>query len=131
MSSSSASGSMTSRLSAETESDVTLVFSWNMQARWIEYFFKRISKLHNDYSAQGIQIVGLSRLAKFDAMQGGTVPELTDDQELDQYQAWKNQYGVVYPLAVGAYGDTSLMDDWACNVIPAINPAVLTNMSRV
>ncbi|MHC4922614.1 MAG: hypothetical protein ACYTG4_00835 [Planctomycetota bacterium] len=100
--------------------NVTVVFSWNMQARWIKWFFKRVSDLNSDYSGRGLQIVGISRLARFDAVNGGTVPDLTDDQELEFYDLWESQYGVSYPLAVGQYGNSALMDDWACNVIPAM-----------
>jgi len=45
---------------------------------------------------------------------------MSDDEELAFYDRWGEQYGVTYPLAVGAYGDPALIDAWVAHVVPCI-----------
>ena len=101
------------------QGQVTVVFAWKMESRWIKQFFQRINQLHSDFADRGVQVIGISRLWKYDPSQGGTVADMTDERELEFYDMWAREYSVNYPLAVGAYGDESLMDAWAARVVPS------------
>ncbi len=97
---------------------VTVVFAWNMQKQWNKWFFERINALAKDYAEKGVQVIGISRLAKFDAFRMCTDANMTDEKELEFYDAWAREYQVNFPLAVGANGDEALIDAWACHVVP-------------
>jgi tetratricopeptide (TPR) repeat protein len=98
---------------------VTVVFSWNMQKQWNSWFFKRLTELASAYQGGEFQLVGVSRLAKFDATKMAVKQELTEEDELNFYEMWCAQYGVTYPLAIGGYNDEALMDAWAAHVVPS------------
>jgi hypothetical protein len=97
---------------------VTVVFSWNMQSAWNKYLFERLNTLLTELAPKGLQIVGISRLARFDAVNMGTKKELTDEEELKFYEMWTQQYGVTYPFAVDGYESDALMNAWEATVVP-------------
>jgi len=100
---------------------VTVVFSWNMSAQWMRFFFKRVNAMAEELAPKGVIFVGISRLAKFDANKMITKEDMTDEDELLYYDAWVREYGVKYPLAIGPYGDPgeAFMNTWSATVIPA------------
>ena len=98
---------------------VTVVFVWNMKSAWNEFFFMRLNKLVKELAERDVQFVGISRLFRFDATVMGTRKDMTDEEELERYDMWVAQYGVIYPLAVGGYEDESLVNAWAAHVVPS------------
>ena len=98
---------------------VTVVFSWNMQKQWNKWFFERLHALANNYQGGDFQLVGVSRLAKFDATKMATRADMSEEDELNLYDMWCAQYGVTYPLAVGGYNEDALIDAWAAHVVPS------------
>ena len=99
---------------------VTVVFSWNMKSAWNKFFFDRMHALLKDTADKGVQLVGISRLARFDALKMGTRKDMTDDEELAFYDMWKDQYGVTYPFAVDGYESEELINAWAAHTVPFI-----------
>jgi tetratricopeptide (TPR) repeat protein len=99
---------------------VTIVFSWNMKSAWNKFFFDRMHALLKETADKGVQMVGISRLARFDALKMGTRKDMTDDEELAFYDMWKDQYGVTYPFAVDGYDSEELMSAWAAYTVPFI-----------
>ena len=99
---------------------VTVVFSWNMKSAWNAFFFERMHALLKDTADKGVQLVGISRLARFDALKMGTRKDMTDDEELAFYDMWKDQYGVTYPFAVDGYESEALIGAWAAHTVPFI-----------
>jgi hypothetical protein len=65
-----------------------------------------------------MQLVGVSRLARFDAINMGTKKEMTDEEELKFYEMWTQQYGITYPLAVDGYESEALIGAWEATVVP-------------
>ena len=98
---------------------VTVVFSWNMQKQWNTWFFKRLNELVGAYPGGEVQLVGVSRLAKFDASKMATKADMTEEEELNLYDMWAAQYGVTYPLAIGGFGEDALIDAWGAHVVPS------------
>ena len=97
---------------------VTVVFSWNMQKQWNQWFFERVNKLAAEYAERGVQVIGVSRLAKFDANRMKVDPEMTEEKELAYYHAWVGEFKVTYALAIGAYQDENLINAWGFQVVP-------------
>jgi tetratricopeptide (TPR) repeat protein len=97
---------------------VTVIFAWNMQSAWNTYYFERLHAMLKDTAEKGVQLVGISRLARFDPLKMGTKKELTDEEELKFYEMWTNQYGVTYPLAVDGYESEALMKAWGAHTVP-------------
>ena len=103
----------------ELRGKVVVVYSWNMQAQWVRWFFERLNRLHADYAPRGVVVVGISRLHRFDPNKMVYDESMTEEQELMFYDAWKKEYAVAHPLAVGEY-DGALMEAWSARVIPMI-----------
>lgn len=101
---------------------VVVVYSWNMQAQWMKWFYQRIGALNEEYAPKGVLFVGISRFAHFDANKMVTKADMTEEEELTFYDAWTREYKVTWPLAVGPFGDEGapFMDAWAGSIIPAI-----------
>ena len=98
---------------------VTVIFSWNMQSAWNRFLFERLEKMLQELAPKGVQLVGISRLARFDAVNMGTKKDLTDEEELKFYQMWTEQYRVTYPLAVDGYESDALMHAWEAHTVPS------------
>ena len=103
---------------ADFQGKVTVVFTWNMKSAWNEFFFERLNQMVKDYADKPFQVVGISRLARFDATINATKADMTDDDELLRYDMWKEQYNVAYPLAVDGYESEALMGAWAGHTVP-------------
>jgi tetratricopeptide (TPR) repeat protein len=97
---------------------VTVVFTWNMKSNLNKWFFERLNLLIKDYADKPFQVVGISRLANFDPINMCTKKDMTEEDELKFYEMWCQQYGITYPLAVGAKDDDALVDAWAGYVVP-------------
>jgi hypothetical protein len=97
---------------------VTVVFSWNMQSAWNKFYFERLNAMLKETAEKGVQLVGISRLARFDALKMGTRKELTDEDELKFYEMWTQQYNVTYPLAVDGFESEALMHAWGAYTVP-------------
>src|SRR5258706_7609499 len=81
-------------------------------------FSERLTLLTKNYADKPLQVVGISRLAKFDPINMCTKPDMTEEDELKFYEMWCAQYSINYPLAVGAKDDDGLIDAWAGYVVP-------------
>ncbi len=101
---------------------VTVVFAWNMAMKpdRTKKLFENLNALQGDYSERGISLVGISRLAKFDPAQGGTVADMTEEQELAFYDTWERSYGTQCAYAIGGLDDDALVDAWAAHLVPAL-----------
>jgi AhpC/TSA family protein len=98
---------------------VTVVFVWNMKSSWNKWFFERLNAMVKDYAGKPFQVVGISRLARFDPRKMATKADMTDEEELELYDLWAQQYGNDYPLAVGGKDDEALVNAWAAYVVPS------------
>jgi hypothetical protein len=97
---------------------VTLVYCWNMKSNLISWFEQRLVKVVTELNSPNLNIIGLSRLARFDPTKMATKSEMTDEEELNFYELWAQQHGITYPLAVGGYNEDALIDAWAAYSVP-------------
>jgi tetratricopeptide (TPR) repeat protein len=97
---------------------VTLVYGWNMKSNLIGWFEQRLLKMAGEINNPNFQIIGVSRLARFDPTKMATKKEMTDEEELTFYDLWAQQHGLNHPLAVGGYEEDALIDAWAAYVVP-------------
>lgn len=105
---------------AAAKGKVVLVFGWKTEFNegLLKGWAGRLRKLGDAYEDR-VQFVGISRLQKFDPRIGGYNKDLTQEEELDFYDAYERQYALRFPLAVGGLDDTSLMDAWCSVVVPS------------
>lgn len=97
---------------------VTLVYGWNMKSNLIGWFEQRLLKTVGEINSPNLQIIGVSRLARFDPTKMATKKEMTDEEELNFYDLWAQQHGLNFPLAVGGYEEDPLIDAWASYSVP-------------
>ena len=103
---------------ADLKGKVSIVFTWNMKSQWNKFFFDRVAALLKDYADKPVQAIGLSRLAHYDPTTGGTKADMTEDQELQYYDMWCQQYPITYPLAIDGFEKLDLIDPWVGHVVP-------------
>jgi tetratricopeptide (TPR) repeat protein len=103
---------------ADLKGKVTVVFTWNMKSAWNQFFFDRLAQLIKDLADKPFQVIGISRLAHYDPVTGGTKADMTEDEELTRYDMWAQQYPVTYPLAVDGFEKEDLLGPWVGHVVP-------------
>jgi tetratricopeptide (TPR) repeat protein len=113
-------GSGSALTDADLQGKVTLVFGWKIDATWATSFFKEMNQLKADYDDKGVQFCGISRLAQFDPVEGGTKKDMTVDQELEFYDRMGREYGWDYPMAIGAIDNPALMHAWGAQATPSL-----------
>lgn len=105
---------------AALKGTVTVIFSWNLQMRTAKQFFHNLNKVQGDYSDRGLQVVGISRIEKYDPIQDGTIADMTEETELAFYDTWEQQFGTRCAFAIAGHEDFTLVNAWAASRVPGL-----------
>jgi hypothetical protein len=99
---------------------LTVVAGWDMAGEARGSGLEGLDALSRDYGPKGVRVVGISRLARFNPCRKVADPDMTEEDELGFYDALARDRRISFPLAIGAYGDDSLLDSWGVTAAPLL-----------